>query len=169
MRGAFDLALFVPKQRILFVCTANICRSPLAEGMMRKRLRDLSLHRKVEVRSAGTRAGQRGRKPDARVWRVAETAGVSLAGIKSSQLSVKELARSDCIVAMDKANLRDLMNICPAAHQHKIHLLTEFAEESAMGEIPDPYYGNLQGFAEVYRLIDGALTGLLNQVAGQLE
>lgn len=161
------MSLFVRKPLILFVCAANICRSPLAEGMMRKRLRDMALHRRVTVRSAGTRAGQRGMKPDLRARRVAEANGISLAGIRSSQVTVRELLRSDCIVAMDRANQRDLLEMCPEAHRHKIHLLTEFAPPAAGDDIPDPYYGSAEGFLEVYRQIDSALTGLLDDVVQQ--
>ncbi len=134
---------------------------------MRKRLRDVALHRRVTVRSAGTRAGQRGMKPDLRARRVAEANGVSLAGIRSSQVTVKQLVRSDCIVAMDSANQRDLLEMCPEEHLHKIHLLTRFAPEPGGEDIPDPYYGNAEGFVEVYRQIDSALTGLLDDVVQQ--
>lgn len=136
---------------------------------MRKRLREMSLHSKLSVHSAGTRAGQRGRKPDIRVQRVAEAAGVSLARIKSSQATAKDLVRSDWVLVMDEANLRDLLKMCPTEHQHKIHLLMAFAGEPALTEVPDPYYGNAEGFAEVYRLIDSALDGLVRRIAQQIE
>ncbi len=135
---------------------------------MRKRLRDMSLHRRVIVRSAGTRVGQRGRKPDIRAIRVAEAAGVSLGGIRSSQVTVRELVLSDRIVAMDRANQQDLLEICPLAHQHKICLLTDFTSGLGGADIPDPYFGSAAGFTDVYWLMDAALAGLLDEVVQQL-
>lgn len=136
---------------------------------MRKRLREMALHNKVSVHSAGTRAGQLGRKPDIRVQRVADAAGVSLARIKSSQATIKDLVRSDWVLAMDGANLADLLKMCPAEHQHKLHLLMTFSGEPALTEVPDPYYGNAEGFAEVYRLIDGAQAGLVRRLVREME
>lgn len=161
--------LFTRKFDVLMVCTANICRSPLAEGLLRQRLRALGLHRKVLVRSAGTKASQPGHKPDPRARRVAEAVGVSLARIKAQQVTAGDLARSDCVLAMDLQNLRDLELMCLQADRHKLHLLLEFAPELGLEEVPDPYYGNYEGFEEVFRVIDAGLTGVSRYLAQELE
>jgi len=163
------LALFTQKTRVLFICAANICRSPLAEGVMRHRLQELGLHRQFQADSAGTRASQRGHKPDPRAQKVAGAAGVSLAGIKARQVTVKDMLRSDYIVAMDASNYKDLIKMCPPEHQLKIRLMMSYAPEFALEDVPDPYYGNFAGFEEVFRLIDAAVPGLMTYIVDQQQ
>ena len=158
------MALFTQKTRVLFVCAANICRSPLAEGLMRHRLQELGLQGQFRADSAGTRASQRGHKPDARAQKVAGAAGVSLAGIKARQVTVKDMVRSDYIVAMDASNYKDLIKMCPPEDQFKIKLLMSYAPEFGVEDVPDPYYGNYGGFEEVFRLIDGAVNQLIKHI-----
>jgi protein-tyrosine phosphatase len=146
------------------VCKANICRSPMAEAMLRFRLQELGLQGKIRVDSAGTMASQPRHKPDVRAQRVMAEAGVSLGRIKARQITVKDMLRSDYIVAMDTANYDNLVDICPPEHRHKLSLLMSFAPEMGVEEVPDPYYGNYSGFAEVFRLIDPAVTQFLSHV-----
>jgi protein-tyrosine phosphatase len=153
--------LFVPKTKVLFVCTANICRSPLAEGVMRHRLQEMGLQGKIVAASAGVQASQARQKPDMRAQRVAAAAGVSLAGIKSRQIKTKDFIHNEIVVAMDRENLRMLGKLSPVAHRHKLHLLMSFAPQLGLDEVPDPYYGNYGGFEEVFRLIDAGISGLL--------
>ncbi len=156
--------LFVPKTKVLFVCAANICRSPLAEGVMRHRIQEMGLQGKIVASSAGVRASQPGQKPDKRAQRVAAAAGVSLAGIKARQIKTKDLIHAEIVVAMDRSNLCVLEELSPAVHRHKLHLLLSFAPEVGLDEVPDPYYGNYGGFEEVFRLIDTGVSGLLSHM-----
>ena len=158
------MGLFVPKTQILFVCAANICRSPLAEGVMRHRLQEMGLQGKIVVGSAGVRASQSRQKPDMRAQRVAAAAGVSLAGIKARQITAKDLIHNEIVVAMDRSNLGILGELSPAVHRHKLHLLMSFAPELGLDEVPDPYYGNYGGFEEVFRLVDIGVSGLLSHM-----
>ena len=158
------MGLFVPKTQVLFVCAANICRSPLAEGVMRHRLQEMRLQRKFVADSAGVRASLSRQKPDLRAQRVAAAAGVSLAGIKARQITTKDLIHSEIVVAMDRPNLRQLEELSPVAVRHKLHLLLSFAPELGVDEVPDPYYGNYSGFEEVFRLIDAGVSGLLSHM-----
>lgn len=156
--------LFVPKTKVLFVCAANICRSPLAEGVMRHRVQEMGLRGEIVAASTGVRASQPGHKPDMRAQRVAAEEGVSLAGIKARQIKAKDLIHNEIVVAMDRSNLRILVELSPAVHRHKLHLLMSFAPEMGLDEVPDPYYGNYGGFEEVFRLIDTGVSGLLSHL-----
>lgn len=152
------------KIRVLMVCRANICRSVMAEGMMRQNLEQLGLRRMIRVDSAGTRASQPGHQPDARAQKTLSAVGVSVAGIKARQVTAKDMVLSDYILAMDCSNYNDLMAMCPPEHQFKIRLLLSYAPELAVPEVPDPYYGSVRGFEEVFRLIEPALNQLLQQI-----
>jgi protein-tyrosine phosphatase len=174
---------FRPELRVLFVCTANICRSPLAEGLLRHRLRATALAGKVQVRSAGSNVGTRGRRPDPRVEKLAAEAGVSLARIRSRMLTMAMIRRSDYILVMERSHLEDIERLCAACDAadkaiadevstakklpDKVRLLGSFLprqQDEDVQDIPDPYFGDWQGFCNVYALLDSALTGFLASV-----
>jgi protein-tyrosine phosphatase len=162
------LTLLQRKTRVLFVCTENICRSPLAEGLLRHHLRLAGKAREVEVSSAGTRTSQPGARPDQRAQKLAAAAGINLGRIRAQIVTQKELALSDRIIAMDSANRRDLIKICPPEHQHKISLLLSHVPDQALDDVPDPYYGSYKGFEEVFQLLEGAVLCLVS-TSGMLE
>jgi len=131
---------------------------------MRQSVEQLGFKRLIRVDSAGTVASQPGHKPDARAQKILSAAGVSLAGVKARQVTVKDLVLSDYILAMDSSNYSDLMAMCPPEHQFKIKLLLSYAPELSVPEVPDPYYGSVRGFEEVFRLLEPALNRLLHQI-----
>lgn len=173
-----------PELRVLFVCTANVCRSPLAEGLLRHRLRTMDLAGKVQVRSAGSNVGQRGRRPDPRVEKLAAEAGVSLARIRSRMLTLAMIRRSDYVLVMERRHLEDIGRLCAARdvagkafadevsadkkYPDKVRLLSSFLprqqQDEDVQDIPDPYFSDWQGFCDVYALIDSALTGFLASI-----
>lgn len=145
----------------------NICRSPLAEGVLRHHLRRAGKGGEVAVNSAGTRASQRGARPDQRAQRVAAAAGVSLGSIRARKVTEKLLVEADFVFSMDHSNLKKLMDICPPEHRHKISLLLSQLPGQEQQDVPDPYYGNYRGFEQVYELIEGAVLNLVsNQFLG---
>ena len=154
---------------VIMVCTENICRSPMAEGLMRQRVAELGLQKTIRVDSAGTQVSQPRQKPDARAIKVMSDAGIPLRGIKARKVNAKDLARNDHVIAMDSANYNTLIEFCNPDHRHKIVLLPGMSAESGPVEIPDPYYGNLDGFTAVYRLLDGAIDRLLRQVGASSD
>lgn len=167
-----------PEIRVLFICTANICRSPLAEGMLRHRLRALKLGSRVQVASAGTQAMQGGCRPDPRIEELAVDAGVSLSGIRARMLTVKLLARSDYVLVMEHRHLEEISRLCAGESVQfatqtsaRTHLLGSFIPdaETAATEIPDPYFGHQQGFYHVYQMIDLALSGLMTHIHTRLH
>jgi protein-tyrosine phosphatase len=153
--------------RVLFVCLGNICRSPTAEGVMRALVAEAGLEETIELDSAGTGAWHVGSPPDARASEAARSRGIALAGT-ARQVTVDDFYDFDLIVAMDRANARDLGAIAPGeAEGEKVRLLREFDPASAgAGEldVPDPYYGGSGGFIEVLELVQGACEGLLAEI-----
>ena len=140
--------------KILFVCLGNICRSPTAEAVMRKLVeaRDLS----IEIDSAGTAAYHIGKSPDARSQQVALKRGINMSGQRARKVAENDFYEFDFILAMDKANYRDLLTIKPSnASADVLLFLSEFG---SMGydEVPDPYYGGEQGFELVLDLLEDA-------------
>jgi len=166
-----------PELRVLFVCTANICRSPLAEGMLRHRLCAMGLGGRVDVRSAASCGGQNGRRPDPRVEKLAAQAGVSLSGIRTRTLTAKMIQRSDYVLVMERRHLDDVARLYAVndvadnvfadedfpdkTFPDNVQLLGNFLPSGggAVQDIPDPYFGNWQNFCDLYELIDSALMG----------
>jgi protein-tyrosine phosphatase len=155
--------------RILFVCLGNICRSPTAEGVMRALVRDAGLERRIELDSAGVGAWHVGSPPDPRATAAARARGIALEG-HARQVRLADFAEFDLLLAMDRGNLRDLRRLAPDERAlAKVRLLREF-DPSAGGalEVPDPYYGDGDGFEEVLDLVHRACAALLAELpAGQ--
>ncbi len=153
--------------RLLFVCLGNICRSPTAEGVMRALVREQGLERSVQLESAGTGAWHVGSAPDARATHAARARGVELEGA-ARQVRVEDFNNFDLLLAMDRENARELRRLAPGDEERaKVRLLREFDPASAGSadlDVPDPYYGEGDGFAEVFELVYAACEGLLEQL-----
>src|SRR5271155_664854 len=158
--------------RVLFVCLGNICRSPTAEGVMRSLVEEAGLQGTIELDSAGTGAWHVGSPPDQRAVAAARARGIALDGY-ARQVTVDDVEDFDLVIAMDRANLRELRRLARGEQERaKIRLLREFDPASAgteEPEVPDPYYGAPGGFDEVLGLVDAACNGLLGQIAGGEE
>lgn len=150
--------------RILFVCLGNIVRSPLAENMFRHLVEQAGLDAKYETDSAGTAAYHVGDPPDRRMRRVAAARGLEYNG-RGRQVARQDFDEFDLLIAMDTNNYADLMSRAPAPAQAKIRLMREF-DPQAGGErsVPDPYYGGIEGFEDVYDLIERSCRGLLDSL-----
>ncbi len=146
--------------KILFVCLGNICRSPLAEGIMKHKLLQQGLNDKVTVDSCGTSNYHIGEKPDVRTRKNAERNGVVLNHL-GRQLSTEDIESYDLILAMDHSNYQNILKLKNAPqHLSKIKLMREFDPDP--GEVvPDPYYGGEDGFQEVFEILDRSIDGLI--------
>lgn len=107
-------------KKLLVVCMGNICRSPTAEAVLRAKAMNLGME--VEIDSAGTIDYHSGSQPDHRSRRAGEKRGYSFQGIRARQVRGEDFAYFDMVFAADKANLNDLLKICPVQYQHKISL-----------------------------------------------
>lgn len=149
---------------VLFVCLGNICRSPTAEGVLRRDLAAAGLASRCKVDSAGTAAWHVGKEPDKRAQVAARARGVELSALRARQVVLDDFRRFDYIFAMDKSNLSDLGSFCPPAAQSKLRLFLECDPTSPEREVPDPYYGEGDGFEKVLDLIEGASRALVTEV-----
>jgi protein-tyrosine phosphatase len=155
--------------RICFVCLGNICRSPTAEGVMADLIATAGIGDRVEVDSAGTGAWHVGAPADERARAEAAGRGVELTS-RGRQVHAGDFHHFDLLVAMDRRNEQDLLDLAPTAElRRKVRLLRSFDPSSAAGpdadlDVPDPYYGGERGFADVFDLVEAACRGLLAEV-----
>ena len=148
--------------RLCFVCLGNICRSPTAAGIMAKLVRDSGLQDSIEVASAGTAAYHVGERPDPRALEMARSRGFSLPG-RAARFRASDFDRYDYVLAMDASNHADLLSLARNdAERARVHLLRAFDPAAPEGaEVPDPYYGGADGFADVFDICEAACRGLL--------
>lgn len=148
--------------RILFVCMGNVCRSPMAEGVLTRMLEDAGLSDRFHVASAGTHAYHLGGSPDGRSQIVAGRRGIDLRRLRVHRIAAEDFESYDYLLAMDRDNQTCLLERCPAEeHRHKIQLLLDYAGHLPEREVPDPYYGSLVGFERVMDLLEAGSEGLL--------
>lgn len=150
--------------RVLFVCMGNICRSPTAEGVFRAKVAESGLHDHVLFASAGTHAFHEGEAPDPRAQQAAKKRGYDLSDLRARQIAVDDFNRYDLILAMDWDNHALLQQKAGRQHHHKIKLLMSFATEHESAVVPDPYYGNADGFDVVLDYVEDAATNLVDFV-----
>jgi protein-tyrosine phosphatase len=154
-----------PVVSVLFVCLGNICRSPTAEGVLRARLAEAGLADRVHVDSAGTGSWHVGNPPDPRAVAAAADRGFDLTALRARQVTREDLDRFDYVLAMDGSNLRDLERLAPG----RARRFLEFADGAQANDVPDPYYGDGDGFARVLDLIEAAADGLVAEIRSRVE
>jgi protein-tyrosine phosphatase len=149
---------------VLFVCLGNICRSPAAEGVMRKMLRDASLEDRIAVDSAGTMGYHTGKPADARMRTAAARRGYDLTS-RARQLSGRDLSQFDLIVAMDAENFREINRLADGPAPH-VRMLSDFLSSQSPSDVPDPYYGGEEGFEQVLDMIEAACPKIIAHMVG---
>lgn len=150
--------------RVLFVCTGNICRSPTAEGVFRDLVTREGLSGQVHIESAGTHGYHVGDPPDARSQMSAKKRGVDLSGLRARRAKAADFTKFDYVLAMDFTNIDALRSLAPKASGKKLQLLMAFAPGEELREVPDPYYGEGDGFERVLDMIEEASGGLLSHI-----
>lgn len=145
--------------RILFICMGNICRSPLAECVFRHKSQQRGLIDRFEIDSAGTGGWHAGEPPDPRVLQCAAWHSVPITGL-ARKVKRDDFHRFDLLVCMDEDNRDHILSM--GAPPERVHLLLLFDASSTLREVPDPYYGDANGFELVFKLVDSACEALLN-------
>lgn len=149
---------------VLFVCRANLCRSPMAEGLLRRELELRGLHKTFCVGSAGTHVARNGQPPDARAVAVLAKHGVNISRSKASRLPRKAFQRFDHIIAMEQRNLEWLQQQIPDESVAQLSLLLGWAGQ-ADSDIPDPYFGSSHTFEDVFRLLRAPVTAIADKLS----
>ena len=155
--------------RILFVCLGNICRSPTAEVVFRTVASRDAPDMVLEVDSAGTAGYHVGELPDGRTRQAAARRGYDLSALRARVVEPKDFEYFDLVLAMDRENLRSLERRAPAHTRERLRLFLEFAPQTGISEVPDPYYGGPNGFEDVLDLIEAASRGLLEHLRQQSQ
>jgi protein-tyrosine phosphatase len=149
-------------QKILFVCLGNICRSPLAEGIMQKLISDKNLT--IEIDSAGTSNFHVGETPDYRTVLNAKKHGVDLTPLKARQFSSKDFDEFDAIYVMDKSNMTNVLALAKNKEQEqKVELFLNTLFPNQNMEVPDPYFGGEEGFEDVFNLVYSACEKMIEK------
>ena len=150
--------------RVLFICMGNICRSPTAQGVFARLLKQEGLERLIKVDSAGTHAYHIGEPPDVRAQQSAGKRGVDISGQRARRVEKDDFERFDYLLVMDRDNYSRLETLCEEPNRSKLRLFMEFAPHLHEEEVPDPYYGGANGFERVLDMIEAASQGLLEDI-----
>jgi protein-tyrosine phosphatase len=146
--------------KILMVCLGNICRSPLAEGILRSKLTSNHL-----VDSAGTGGWHAGELPDIRSIEIAQKKGLDITNQRARKFSVNDFSEFDLIYAMDNSNLKDILQLAPDENsKNKVHLILNEVYSNKNMDVPDPYYGGIDGFEKVYNMLDTACSIIAEKI-----
>lgn len=145
--------------RVLMVCLGNICRSPLAEGILRSKVGETML-----VDSAGTAGYHIGEAPDSRSAAIALEKGVDISQQKCRQFVAKDFDRFDVIFAMDASNYQNVLKLARTQKdKSKVRLIMNELYPGENRTVPDPYYGGEDGFGQVYQMLDAAIDAFLEK------
>ena len=149
--------------KILMVCLGNICRSPLAHGILKEKVKAHKLN--IVVDSAGTGSWHVGNPPDSRSIEIAERNAVSISNQRARQFKKNDFEEFDLIYVMDKSNFNDITKLdVNNMHLNKIKLILNELHPAQNMEVPDPYFGNNNGFEHVYNLLDLACDQIISNL-----
>lgn len=145
------------------VCLGNICRSPIADGLLRKKVEEHGLD--IEVDSAGTSAHHVGEKPDERMRKTAKSFGTSIDFLRARQFTIEDFDAFDIIYAMDQSNYNNIITLAKNdADKAKVKLFLNELYPNENRAVPDPYFGGKQGFIDVYKMVDATTDKILEKL-----
>ncbi|QNL22174.1 low molecular weight phosphotyrosine protein phosphatase [Hyphobacterium sp. CCMP332] len=151
------------KIKVLFVCLGNICRSPMAEGLMISKIKARGIDH-IDVESAGTSNYHIGEMPDNRMLETAAQNGIILES-RARQFSMLDFEKFDYIIAMDKSNKADILKLARNDEERKkVRLMRDFDDKSDENDVPDPYFGGHKGFEYVFDILERSSENLLNSI-----
>lgn len=150
------------KKKILMVCLGNICRSPLAEGIMRAKVSS----KNIEVDSAGTGNWHVGNPPDRRSIEIGQKHNIDISGLRGRQFSHQDFIDFDQIYVMDQNNLEDVLALAKTSNEkQKVSMILDAVFSGERVDVPDPYHGNLDNFEQVYQMLEAACEILAKRLA----
>lgn len=144
------------------VCLGNICRSPIAEGVVKLKLQHAGFHATVD--SAGLLSYHAGEQPDHRAMETAARFGIDISDQRARQITRNDFEIFDLIFAMDSSVFSELKSLRHPSGNNKIHLFLEYAGYPTGSDVPDPYYGTMRHFEECFKLIDSASDALVKRI-----
>jgi len=148
--------------KILMVCLGNICRSPLAEGIMRTKIKEAGKNWIVD--SAGTGSWHAGELPDPRSMEVAKKNGIDISDQSARQFVTRDFDDFDMIYAMDANNFREILAMANSEEEKaKVKMILNEVYPNENRRVPDPYYGGPSGFDDVFELLENACTAILTK------
>ena len=149
--------------KILMVCLGNICRSPIADGLLRKKVKEQGLD--VEVDSAGTIGLHKDDAPDSRMVETARKNGTDISFLRARQFKVEDFDNFDYIFSMDFSNKKNILSLARNEEdRNKVHMLLGDFTDQEEASVPDPYYGTQKDFDHVYNLVDQATDILIQKI-----
>ncbi len=144
------------------VCLGNICRSPMAEGVLRHHANLNGL--KIEIDSAGTGNYHVGEAPDKRAIQYMKSKDMDISNLRARQFSKNDFEEFDIIYAMDDSNYRNILNLASSeTHRSKVKMILNEISPSENRSVPDPYFGGMEGFEEVFGLLDEVSASLIQR------
>ncbi len=149
--------------KILMVCLGNICRSPLADGILRYKVKQHNLD--IIVDSAGTSSWHKGENPDARATATAKKHGIDISKLVAREFSKKDFQEFDKIYVMDASNYRDVLKLAAGeTDEQKVELIMNVVHPEKNQPVPDPYFGGDEGFDNVYKMLDEACEKIIQEL-----
>ncbi len=149
--------------KILMVCLGNICRSPMAEGVLRHLAKEKGID--LHIDSAGTNRYHTGEPPDPRAQKAMKKYGIDICDLRARTIEPEDFERFDLLLVMDQSNYENVAELAPREDlKAKVKLLMDHVPHHASREVPDPYYGGDEGFDRVYEMLVEACNALLEDV-----
>ena len=149
--------------KVLMVCLGNICRSPLAQGILEKKSKENKLN--IYVESAGTGGWHVGASPDLRSINIAKKYNIDISQQKARKFSTYDFKNFDKIYVMDTSNYRDVIRLCSSENEcNKVELILKKIDPENNPSVPDPYYDKDEGFEKTYRLLEKACSKIICEI-----
>ncbi|MBP2097402.1 low molecular weight protein-tyrosine-phosphatase [Enterococcus rivorum] len=153
-------------EKILFVCLGNICRSPMAEGLFKQKVKQAELEQSIFTYSAATSSWEAGNPPHHGTQKILREKNISTDGMRSTQITKEDFETYDLIIGMDDNNVKELKRIAPVTTHDKIHLFLSIVAGKETMEVPDPYYTG--DFQQTFDLVDEGTNAWLEKVKERL-